>query len=140
MLNNEPGELIRKGSVEEIVAHRDRALELARQGFELLIRANEAYVKATCDNYSMFSGFGHSDWYSLGHDNRVNGLMEKLTKTVDDSAWRYLLDASGLRNLMDAETVKKFNEQVKKEPPAMTLENVKAAFHSLWETRDSTFR
>lgn len=140
MLHSDSSELIRKGSVEEIVAHRDRALELAQQGFELLIRANEAYEKATCDNYSMYSGFGHSDWYSLAHDTRVDWLMEKLTKTVDQTTWLYLLEASGLRNLMDAETIKKFNEQVKKSPPAMTLENVKASFHSLWETRNSTFR
>ena len=140
MVTTESSELMRKGSVEEIIAQRDRALALAKSGFELLAQANEAYQSATCRDYSMYSGFGHSEWYYLGDDSRVSGIMEKVTKTIDQETWLYLLDATGLRNLMDAETVKKFNAQVQKEPPAMTLANVNASFKSLWEARDSTFR
>jgi len=39
-------ELIRVGSIEELVAHRDRCLELVERGFGLLTEASREFAKA----------------------------------------------------------------------------------------------
>lgn len=117
---------VRKDSIEELVGHRNRSLEMAKQAFILLGESEKAAALAAPTE----PGNG---WLSSveirGRRYWVDGDdLKAVRRAVDESAWRSLLRISGLRNLMDATAHEKFSNDLSKEPPEFTIENVTAAF------------
>jgi hypothetical protein len=102
-------EIIRKGSAEELIGHRDRALEYYKLGLEWIRRAYEAQRLAAPGSYFPQA---LSERYSANceSDQGIEGRMKEVTKQVDCSVWTYLIGATDLQSLMDADTLKAFRE------------------------------
>lgn len=66
--------------------------------------------------------------------------LETLRKEVDASAWRYLMDESGLRSFMDSKARAAWAEQLRKEDvPPLSWSTVRATFSSLYDARGEMF-
>lgn len=129
-------DLINKQSIAEVVAHRNRAIECIIQAGALLDEAEKAYMRAAETEYGLY-------WRDMPHPSRYGDPKGELRKwvqqAVDSRVWEYLLGASGLKNLMDAEAVSKFRAQLDKEPPECTIENINATFSELNANKGETF-
>jgi hypothetical protein len=128
-------EIIRKGSAEELIGHRNRALEYFKLGLEWISKAHEAQKLAAPGSYfpESLSQRGAVD---LRYSS-VDKAMEEVKREVDCDVWTYLIGATELKSLMDAETLKAFQEQVRKDPPEVTLDNLISTFTGLRDRRGS---
>jgi hypothetical protein len=128
--------LIKKQSIAEVVAHRTRAIECIVQAGALLDEADKAFRRAAESEYGLY-------WRDMptpsSYGDRQGELKKWAQQVVDGRVWEYLLGASGLKNLMDAEAVSKFRAQVQKEPPECTIDNINATFSELNANKGETF-
>jgi hypothetical protein len=131
-------EMIRKGSAEELIGHRNRALEYYELGLSWIAKAYQAQVLAApgsympetlCDRYALS--------FAKYEGNGVPEKMKTVRRQVDSSVWTYLVGATELQSLMDAETLAAFREQVRKEPPEVTLDNLISTLTDLRDRRGS---
>lgn len=128
--------LIKKQSIAEVVAHRTRAIECIVQAGALLDEADKAYCRAAESEYGLY-------WRNMPtpsrYGDRTGELRKWAQREVDAKVWEYLLGASGLKNLMDAEAIKKFRSELDKEPPECTIENINATFSDMNANKGDTF-
>jgi hypothetical protein len=141
----ELGQVVPRNSVVQLVAHRDRALELVRQAFGLLVEAEQAArAAAPHDEHAGFltdvgrDGFYGLHWLACGEDpsngrhaDRVGELVALVQKHTDEHAWGSLVKLSGLRNLMDATAHEKMRKELSDKPPPFTVENIIGTFEDL---------
>ena len=126
-------------SVTTICAARDRSLILFEEGFAKLAEAEREAAKAAPNTHGILGALdAHRAFYDLRHDGSA-GILEALRRRLDADAWGFLRDVSGLRNLMDARSLSAFSEQIEKEPPALTMENVQATFSQFRENAGAIF-
>jgi hypothetical protein len=124
-------ELFRVGSIDELVAHRDRALELVKQAVDLLTEAQaEAAKAAPSARTSIFTfEIEYCRMYGSNPQGRLDAI-EVCRRAIDSYAWAHLRDASGIQNLMDHQSLETFNKGLEN-PPEFTAENTAATFLSL---------
>lgn len=122
---------IRKDSIEELEGHRNRAIEMARQGFLLTQEAHFASTKSA--PFVSYAGLGTShEVGGRGHTySELPDYLKAVRRHVDKYAWQSLLNHSGLRNLMDATAYREFSEQLEKDPPEFTGDNITSTFMGL---------
>lgn len=134
-------DIIKKGSVEELVARRDRAVELLKTAVELVHAANEAYktVMGPETRYGLGTIKDRDFWYAV-ESKDLDRAIEMARTEIDGALWRHLLDSLGFRNYMDADSIKSFMEMTKKAPPSVTVENCRATFQGLRENASEVFR
>lgn len=141
---------VRKDSLEELIGHRNRALELARQGVLLLAEAEKAAKRAApMENHAgfvreMFDRCGYAITHIEGEHpgSKHDALAEAMAvarKRVDMFAWQSLQRLSGLRNLMDSQATQEFAKQLSEKPPEFTVDNIKATYFSLAEQSADIF-
>lgn len=138
MFDNKGTNLIRKASADEIVGHRDRALELYARGLELIEEATKAERlahRSSSDSVYAIERFGRSP---MSPDQRAR-WMKSVRQTIDSKVWRYCASALGLANYMDASELERFHSQISNDPPEITRETLSATFDELWRNRDKTF-
>lgn len=128
--------LIRKATIEELAGHRQRALELYSAAMDLIARANEAHNKAA-PSYSFGAMFKLRGDASRSYENCT---LEEITRDIDRRMWRSIMQATNLLGLMDAKERKEFEDQVDKNPPPATPENMAATCARLMDDADSIFR
>jgi hypothetical protein len=133
-------ELIRKASIEELVGHRERALELYRRSAELLIEAMATAAKA-CPSYSYHTP-SRSDFQDLGSlgSKSLEGWMQTVRKSLDRGVWRHCMQATHLDQVMDAAARKQMADQIEKEPPEATADNLTATLLSLVGNSEQIFK
>jgi hypothetical protein len=121
---------LRKDSIEELEGHRNRAIEMARQGFLLTQEASKASAFAA--PFVSYAGLGttHEINGHRGYSDLPDYLVA-VRKHVDKYAWQSLLNHSGMRNLMDATAYRQFSEQLEKNPPEFTGDNITSTFMGL---------
>lgn len=126
-----------RASMDDLLRSRDRALDLFRQALVLLAEAEEearaaapfephaGMVYKTLDRnlYGLTSGAASRDW--------LQELMDGARKNLDYWAWTSLQRLSGLRNLMDEKATKDFREQLEKQAPVFSIENITATYMQL---------
>jgi len=117
---------VRRDSIEELVGHRNRALECAKQAYLLIAETNAAAQRAAphVPGSGPLGGLrdGRISFYGLEEFNK------DVRKAVDRDAWMSMVKLSGLRNLMDATAHETFRNSLEKDPPEFTLENVMGMF------------
>lgn len=122
---------IRKDSIEELVGHRNRAIELARQAHLMLQEASHASAKA-CP-FIAYGAIGRG--IGVGHRTsdycETADYVDAVRKHIDRYAWESLLNHSGLRNLMDATAHEEFRKQLEKNPPEFSTGNIVETFISM---------
>lgn len=120
---------IRKDSIEELIGHRNRALELARQGFVMLREAESA--AAMSSPHLVSAGFlGEMDVRGINYVEE-DEFVKRVRSVLDRHAWQSLKKLSGLRNMMDTRTHEDFDRQLAKDPPEFTLANITSTFMQL---------
>lgn len=132
-------QLVRKESIEELCGHRSRAIDLYRQGAELLEEATKAHSRAVVGK----GGYIQSPELRSHHNNRVSGADEfvaAMTRQIDQDMWRGFINGTPIGSLMDREERDKFEKEVEKSPPSATPENVKATLERLAGESDTIFR
>lgn len=134
-MNNE---MMKVGSIEDLCAHRDRALALAAQALNLLVEAQAEMVKASPSASSYHYLFDYDDARWMGRANNFPDLIAGIRRRVDHAAWVHLRDATDLKNLMDATALGEFNDGLK-DPPEFTAATATATFGSLFENRTRIF-
>lgn len=134
-------DLVRKDSIEELIGHRDRALELYLQGFRTLVAAVAAHRRA-CPGLAHIEGlhwealrFIHMETRQRDEDE----FMVKQLAAVDSNMWRALLVSTPLASLMDKQERDAFEKGLEK-PPAITIETVMATFQRLAGDAQTIFR
>jgi hypothetical protein len=134
-------ELIRKASIEELVGHRERALELYRQAADLIQEAMRTAAKA-CPSYPYFTP-GRREFEnleSLGRYYKVEDFVKAARISLDKAIWRHCMEATHLAQVMDASARKQFSEQIEKDPPEATADNLAATLFTLVGNSDAIFK
>ena len=137
--------IVKREKLEAIIAHRDRSLELVKQGFELLRKADQEYRLASLQTQSVgiYAGLNHSDWLTLESDfpaERVSKLVEKCRMRVDQGTWQHIVNNTKINNLMDAEQSSELSKQLREKPPEVSVETAIATLEELYKGKDRTFR
>jgi hypothetical protein len=124
---------MRKGSAEELIAHRNQALEYYKLGLEWIQKGYQAQTLAAPGSYfpQCLTERGAVNL----HYSNVEKAMQSVIREVDCDVWLYLLGATDLQSLMDAETLDKFRKQVREAPPEVTLDNLISTLTHLRERR-----
>ena len=121
--------LIKSASIEEMVAHRDRALAIFEQ------------MKSLRNDFATTCARGLNDttptiYLSLsqrGYDT------DDIRADVDRYFWRDVLAKSGIKELMGAKQIAEFENQISKHPPEFSVENVQATFQPYMSNPRSVF-
>jgi hypothetical protein len=140
-------EVIKAQSVESICANRDAALKYLADGLSMLHKAETHYMLAVTggktDGMTAFYTRGLTAWSRNElidiHDGKLADLVTKYRKALDGHAWKFLRDATGLKNLMDATAIGEFDRKLEYDPPELTVENVQATFADANEHKDDIF-
>jgi hypothetical protein len=133
--------LIRKASVEELVGHRDRALETIERGLGLIFEGIKAYRAASQQKHSLSSLTSNTNvMWAVAYNGNVAEAMKMIRREIDADVWRHLRDATGLRSLMDTKAVEEFDRRLEKDPPEVSVDNVIATFEDLAGNADAIFR
>lgn len=128
--NGTAGALIRKDSVQELCAHRARALELYAQAYRLLQEAQKTHRRA-CIGNATISDLPRDWWRYPEYSGGVEGFIRQAQERVDRDMWRSFIINTPLGSLMDAEERKRFEDSLEKTPPEATPENVEASLRRL---------
>lgn len=136
-------ELVRKDSIEELIGHRDRALDLYRQACRLMLDALAAHKRA-CVGAPYITGL-HWEALRFAHMDEKNNpreeadFLKKQRVALDGDVWRALLVNTNLASLMDRDTREQFEKGLA-DPPAVTLDTVLATMGSLRADAGTIFR
>lgn len=121
--------LVRRDSIEELIGHRNRAVELFGQARDLLSSATEAAGRAS-----------PSTTYSISPVPRDMPNRDEWRATVDRAVWNHLIYSTGMEALMDHTARQQFRNQLEAEPPEVTVDNCFATIHTLLGSADQIFR
>lgn len=137
-------ELVKSVSIENLVNQRAAVLEMIQQAVALL---RDAAALASAAHVG-FPDFAMNVSGSRQMEHRLTGAYRRetaeldalLAKVIDAGAWGYLMRESGLRSFMDARARQDWDEKVcEREVPPLTLENIRATFSALHDSRGDLF-
>lgn len=127
-------DIVPKATIHELVGHRDRCLADYEAACRLVEAANEAARSAapgfTCPPSLAVVADGY------GYRARIADFRAKL----DAACWSSLMVRSGIEDLMGARQREEFRDQLDRDPPAFTLDNILATFADLGSRTDEIFR
>lgn len=122
-------EIIPTSRLDQILAQRADAIEKIQSAAQA-IRAAEASVELAAAGRTHCHG--RLQCGSIKVDWRFDKAdIEILTEELDRGIWLRIFNECGFIGLMDAPTVRKFEEDLKGKPPALTKENVIATVENL---------
>ncbi|KAA5604377.1 DUF4942 domain-containing protein [Roseospira marina] len=138
---NASTDMVRKASAEELVGHRDRALERIEAGFEAIIEGMKAYKTAAGTGHGLSSLTSSTGaMWSVVYSGITKRAMDDVRKEIDRDVWTYMAESLGLYTVMDATAKAKFQDDIEKDPPEVTVENLRATFGALRADADVIFR
>ena len=120
-------EIAPRATIGQLVGLRDRALEAFRIIHDNTAALNEIAAqlnpkhKWSTPRVLLMTGF----------NDRSSASIEDYRAELDRGAWTWVFDATELSSLMDAKQREKWREDVSKNPPEFTMENVVATFEDL---------
>src|ERR1035438_5839851 len=131
-------EVVQSVSITHLLQQRDAVLERLARAFETLQKPHDIALSA----HLGFPNIVASKDYR-GHGQDVVGklategeALRACRAAIDATAWRYLMQESGMRSLMSASKRSEFDDQVSKSlMPELTREAVYATFGALHESR-----
>jgi len=131
--------LIRKGSADEIVAKRDRALDLYTRGVQMLVEAVRVHKEVGGTDYTHLRDVLREHGYDI-EQGQTGKVVAGCRRNLDGAVWTHIMGALGLLNLMDAAEVKAFRRQNETDPAEVTRDNLVATFERLTAESDAIFR
>lgn len=136
-------DLVKSVSVDNMANQREAVVSRVREALDLLADAQTiaaaahiGFPRLVLDNsFAYRSGTAITGFSAKTHD-----AMQEIIKHVDADGWRYLLDESGLRSLMDATARATWNKAIAEgDFPELTAANIRATFAALHEARADMF-
>lgn len=130
--------IVARETVEQICAHREKAIAL--------YQATQDSLKEACKVHALACQIGgRTTTPHLAVDSRDSGyrqdeFMERMIKNIDRDMWRGLINGTPIGSLMDRQERKKFEEDVERDPPPATADNVRATLERLIGESDAIFR
>jgi len=124
-------ELIKRASIDELIGHRNRALELYKTAFDMIVSGNEAFSRAVPSKI----GYAHIGREEVDRLNFISepyvertrdDFVERCRKHIDRMLWEHLLLATGIGDVMDAAQKEQFRKQVSDNPPVCSAETCAA--------------
>lgn len=131
-------DLVKKKSVEAIVDHRDRALELYKQAEELIQQAN-LHAKEACVTEKYGFSLPQHIVRNLSYSTISDTFMEDVQKYLDQNVWSSLVDLTKITDYMDHKTREEFRKQMSDSPPEVTVDNVMATITGFAENQQVMF-
>lgn len=119
--------LIKSATIDEMAAHRDRALDCFAR-MQSARSDYEAAISRALDCKGPSIGF-EIDYQR--HDD--------LRSCVDRAAWRAVLRKSGMDKLMGAKQLKEFTSSLEKDPPEFTADNIRLTFQQYADNPRAVF-
>lgn len=104
---------------------RDKSLLMIRQAHKLLEKAEDE-MKQLGD-------------YLFPHDATRRENIDRITSEMDKRLWKISFDLTGFGKLMDAKAKAEFNNDLEKNPPEYTIENIQSIFLSTAQNADEMF-
>lgn len=118
-------DLIKRATVEELVGHRNRAIEQ----YDAMIAASDAMetaFKRACTATGTEIGGGY-----IEPSFRPRKDRERFVRELDGKCWRNLANMTKIAELMDVEERRKFDKQISEAPIEITVDNVIATLTRL---------
>lgn len=132
------GEIIPSISIEALLRRRDAAVErvlqaiaLIREGEVIAAEGGFAFVDIT-----MAKHYSNTVQHRLCGHYADNDSETVLRREIDRGCWAMLMNQSGLRSVMNAETRRRWDEQLAgNDVPPLTRDNITATFSQLHQQR-----
>jgi hypothetical protein len=135
-------DVVQSVSITHLLQQRDAVLERLAQAFGILQEAHDIAISAHLGFPNIVAS---KDYRGNGQDvvgklATAGEAFNACRAAIDATAWRYLMQESGMRSLMSASKRSEFDEQVSKSRmPELTREAVYATFGALHESRTDMF-
>ncbi len=141
-------DLIKRETVQELVARRYRALTIYEKAFAATAAASDLFDQA---QKTMAGVFNRTNSYnSHVTSQRRNSLnlinlperdafMSSAREVLDVDVWSHVMDLLDIDRLMDAQYKKKFRDALINNPPEATVDNIFATVQGLLANADTTF-
>lgn len=138
-------DLVKSISIDNLVNQRQAVRARLEQARAALGEADEVIrsIMAETTHGRLYAGVaqlvtrrGEGFSFRLLDDDGIKNAM----RDFDGLAWRHLMQASGLRSLMDAKAREQWDKSLEKgEFPELTRENIEATFSGLYAARGDMF-
>jgi len=135
-------EVVHSVSITHLLQQRDAILERLARAFSILQEAHDMAISAHLGFPNIVAS---KDYRGQGQDvvgqfATEGEALNACKAAIDATAWRYLMQESGMRSLMSASKRSEFDDQVSKSRmPELTREAVYATFGALHESRAEMF-
>lgn len=129
-------------SIEALLRHRDDVLARLTQAAERDVEASHIADTAHLGFplVSIAQGWRGDGIAIAGDFERRNDALTLARCVIDAEAWRYLLNASGMRSLMSASKREEFEKALRGPAvPALTRDAIYATFGALHQARSEMF-
>lgn len=127
-----------RASIHEIEHHRNQALDLYGQAFDLVAEAMRAAATASPSGHFQLPALLVSGRHFPERDRDT--FLEGVRREVDKGVWQHLLRATNLDKLMDKTAREDFRAQLDKDPPPATADNCRATLEQLLGDADMIFK
>jgi Domain of unknown function (DUF4942) len=135
-------DIVQSVSITHLLQQRDAVLERLERAFRILQEAHDIAISAHLGFPNIvaskdYRGNGQDVVGKLATEGEALGACRA---AIDATAWRHLMQESGMRSLMSASKRSEFDDQVSKNlMPELTREAVYATFGALHESRADMF-
>jgi hypothetical protein len=142
-------ELMRRATVEDLVAQRNKALAAYSEAHGSLVSAAQLLDAAGKEAARVCPGESRYNHHLDGEKNKFHLRLQPGThpdyaafvrRMVDTDAWAYVIQLTKLHDLMDRTAKDQFNQQLLKDPPEFTVDNVTATLQQFAADSGTIFK
>lgn len=131
--------IIQRATIDEIVGHRNQAISLFGQAFELLQKGFDAAAKSAGGaRFHVDRDQAHHAFSAYSNDQ--SKFLDQMRKLTDRAAWDHLIRGYGFEKLMDRQAMQEFRDQLVKDPPILEVDVAHATLAQLMTDADHLFR
>lgn len=132
-------DMIRSTSIESIVTVRDTALskiEVLIHQLDDLSALTNSIGGGTSQEWGMRQGHRYDCWFT----EKTETAMKAITRNIDRSIWRDLMQRSGMQSLMDAQARDEWYTSLEKNDiPTISEANILSTFEQLHQSKGEVF-
>lgn len=120
---------------DTFVAKRQTLVDFCnhRSGIVKLLTEHDAHFQLIQAEMKKFYQYG------MPRSSEPHGQLEDSIRELDRMYWRQSFDHTGLMQLLDAQSKRKFDRDLQENPPAFTIENVQSSFLDLSQNAEKMF-
>lgn len=143
-------ELVRRATVEEMVARRNRALALYETAYQALVRAAEALDTANEAGAQAAGGTNRYNYHLHEEIEKsflakfklpeLDGYLGLARRITDTNVWAHVIEITDLERLMDKKAKDQLNQQLLNDPPEATADNIVATLEQFMLDADTIWR